>query len=351
MQHAQRRRRPALFVTADQLARVEALRPALPGLRPQALFCSGGPALPAGWNDYEDWRAAQGASAPGIALIRGCALQHHLFVRHHRPAQGHRAHPWGRLDWAYDLGLALRYHSGARTLATLGLYSNISWVMMLCTLLAGGTLIVEPGFEAGRALRAIASAASPIPRWCRSSISVCWRMRTCAAHRPVLDAGDDVLRLAAAVGGEGRAVRKFLLRRDRALWAHRGHHHHARSRRCARAAWPRWASPVQGTDLKLIGDDGPGGRARHDPARSSGCTRFTMPGYWNRPDATGEATWTDAAGHTWLRTGDIGQLRRRRLPLHRRSQEGHDPLRRTEHLSRRYRGRAARAMRRWTTAR
>ena len=33
-----------------------------------------------------------------------------------------------------------------------------------------------------------------------------------------------------------------------------------------------------------------------------------MPGYWNRPDATREATWTDEHGRPWLRTGDIGRL-------------------------------------------
>ena len=52
----------------------------------------------------------------------------------------------GRLDWAYDLAIALRYHRGARTLLTLGLYSNISWAMMLSTLLAGGTLVLQSRF-------------------------------------------------------------------------------------------------------------------------------------------------------------------------------------------------------------
>ncbi|HMV75915.1 MAG TPA: class I adenylate-forming enzyme family protein, partial [Microthrixaceae bacterium] len=31
-------------------------------------------------------------------------------------------------------------------------------------------------------------------------------------------------------------------------------------------------------------------------------------GYWNRPDATAEATWTDPQGRPWLRTGDIGRV-------------------------------------------
>ena len=33
----------------------------------------------------------------------------------------------GRMHWATDLAVALRYHSGAVTVCSLGLYSNISW--------------------------------------------------------------------------------------------------------------------------------------------------------------------------------------------------------------------------------
>ena len=33
-----------------------------------------------------------------------------------------------------------------------------------------------------------------------------------------------------------------------------------------------------------------------------------MSGYLNRDDANAEATWTDAQGRRWLRTGDIGHV-------------------------------------------
>ena len=60
-----------------------------------------------------------------------------------------------RLDWAYDLALALRYHCGARTLCSLGLYSNISWVGFLCTMLAGGTVVVMRAFEPRKLLEIV----------------------------------------------------------------------------------------------------------------------------------------------------------------------------------------------------
>ncbi|MDZ7824975.1 MAG: AMP-binding protein [Gammaproteobacteria bacterium] len=81
----------------------------------------------------------------------------------------------GRLDWAMDLAQGLRYHGAARTLVTLPLYSNISWVMLLCTLVPGGTLILQDGFDTGAALDAPSRPRpSPTRPWCRCSTSVCW---------------------------------------------------------------------------------------------------------------------------------------------------------------------------------
>jgi acyl-CoA synthetase (AMP-forming)/AMP-acid ligase II len=65
--------------------------------------------------------------------------------------------------------------------------------------------------------------------------------------------------------------------------------------------------PVPGTDLRIIDDDGrelPAGEA----GEIVGWSRFVMSGYHNRPEATAEAVWRDAAGRPWLRTGDIGRL-------------------------------------------
>jgi acyl-CoA synthetase (AMP-forming)/AMP-acid ligase II len=72
----------------------------------------------------------------------------------------------------------------------------------------------------------------------------------------------------------------------------------------------RWASvgkPLLGTDLRIIDDSGralPAGTCGEIVGRG----RITMPGYYNRPEATAEATWTDEQGRPWLRTGDIGRL-------------------------------------------
>lgn len=210
-----------------------------------------------------------------------------------------------RLDWAYDLAVALRYHSGARTLVTLGLYSNISWVMMLCTWLAGGTLFIRSGFSAADVLENI-----PAHRITHTA------MVPVQYQRILDDPGFDPARLASL---------QYVMSCGSPLLAH------------TKSAWlefcpgvielyglteglittldpedaaGRLASvgkPVPGTDIRILDEtdrECPAGEA----GEIVGLGRIAMPGYHNRPDATEEASWTDADGRVWLRTGDIGKL-------------------------------------------
>jgi acyl-CoA synthetase (AMP-forming)/AMP-acid ligase II len=294
----------ALFVTEDQRGRVNALRGKLPNLLEDALFCSGGAGD--GWDDYAAWRAGQSDGAPDVTISAEapCNIIYSSgttglpkgIVHTHR----------GRLDWAYDLGLALRYHGGARTLATLGLYSNISWVMMLCTLLAGGTLYVESKFNAGGVLDAIArhrithTAMVPVQYqrllahadFANADVSSMQAMMSCGSSLP------EAVKAGLFKGFPCGVIELYGLTEGIITTLD------------PEDAGGRLASvgkPVQGTDIKLIGEDGcevPPGQ----PGEIVGLSRFVMPCYWKRPDATVDSIWRDDMGRAWLRTGDIGKL-------------------------------------------
>ena len=120
-----------------------------------------------GWRDFQAFIAGQSATAPAAAIAPDdeCNLIY---------SSGTTALPKGiihthacRMHWAYDAALALRYRNGCRTLFTLGLFSNISWVTMLATMLVGGTLVLLRTFSP-RAVLAVIEAEAHHARRLRS---------------------------------------------------------------------------------------------------------------------------------------------------------------------------------------
>lgn len=213
----------------------------------------------------------------------------------------------GRRDWAYDLSIALRYTSASRTLFTIGLYSNISWVGMLCTLLAGGTMVVHQSFDAKAALTAIAD--QQITNFAMVPIQLQRLLE-------VPDSGSFDLGSVQAVMSCGSPLHAdlkqelFLRLGETTVTELFGLTEGVITTLDPEEAAGRMASvgkPLIGTDIKIVGDDDkemPAGQA----GEIVGIGRIIMPAYLNRPDATAEATWVGPDGRAWLRTGDIGQL-------------------------------------------
>lgn len=213
----------------------------------------------------------------------------------------------GRRDWAYDLAISLRYNSSCRTLFTIGLYSNISWVGMLCTLLAGGTMLVHKSFDAKAALVAIEQhritnfAMVPIqlqrllevPDSAQHDLSSIQAIMSCGS--PLF--ADLKTKLFDRLGPSA-VIELFGLTEGVITTLD------------PEEAVGRMASvgkPLIGTDIKIVGDDD----IETETGVSGeivGCGRIVMPGYLNRPEATKDATWIDPDGKVWLRTGDIGTL-------------------------------------------
>ena len=212
----------------------------------------------------------------------------------------------GRRDWAYDLAIALRYHGGARTLLTIGLYSNISWVAMLATLLAGGCIYVEERFnerafiDRVRDERITHTAMVPI-QFQRVIEAAAQSQADFSSMQAMMSCGsplrEDLKRQIFAHFDCG-IIELYGLTEGIITTLETEH---------AEGRWSSVGRPLIGTDICIVD-----GSDRKLPANQSGeiCSRgrISMPGYWRRDDANRDATFIDTEGRTWLRSGDIGYV-------------------------------------------
>ena len=294
----------ALIASGDQCARVAALRARLVGVGADS-FIGHEASLP-GWHDFPAWRDAQPPDPPATQLADDdeCNIIY---------SSGTTGLPKGivhthrrRLDWAYDLAIALRYHCGARTLCSLGLYSNISWAGFLCTLLAGGTVVIMRAFEPRALLEVVGrerithGAMVPLqfqrilelPDFDRYDVSSLRSLMCCGSPLPPALKAATIRRLGCELielYGLTEGLITTLAPEDV-------------ERKLASVG-----KPLPGTDIRILGADdrevAPG-----EPGEIVGRGRIVMAGYHARPEASAEATWTDEQGRRWLRTGDIGRL-------------------------------------------
>ncbi len=295
----------AIVASEQHRARIDALDADVRANLAGRQICTGSD-LPAHWRNWSAWQAGCGTNPCGVALSDedACNIIY---------SSGTTALPKGiehthrrRLDWAYDLGLALRYHSGAVTLCSLGLYSNISWVGMLCTWLAGGCVVITRDFHADRALEIIERerithfAMVPV-QFERLLASAAFDARNRRSLQAVMCCGSPLApalkqRLTAALGCD--FIELYGLTEGLITI-----HDPESVERCPESV----GQALVGTEIRILGED--------DVEVEAGCLgeivgrgRIIMSGYLNRDDASREATWTDAQGHRWLRTGDIGRL-------------------------------------------
>ena len=293
----------ALVATDDQVGRLANRLGELPdGLR---LLLTETPP-DSRWQGLADFMADRSGSYPGVTIAdeapiniiysSGTTGLPKGIVHSHR----------GRLDWAYDLGLALRYHGGARTLLTIGLYSNISWVSMLCTLLAGGTLVLHRRFDARDFLDTVRQE-----RVTHTSMVPIQFQRVLEA----LDKQRDSLASMQAMMSCGSPLREELKRKIFEAFPCGIIELYGLTEGIITTLDPedaegRWSSvgkPLLGTDIRIVDDAGQevsAGESGEVVSRG----RITMPGYWQRDDANAEASLVDEAGVQWIRSGDIGKL-------------------------------------------
>lgn len=264
----------------------------------------GGPGEP--WIELNPWREAQATAAPPVSIDPE-DLCNIIYSSGTTGSPKGIAHSHGcRLAWATELALMLRYRSDCVTLCSLGLFSNISWVAMLATVLVGGTIVVMPHFEA-RSCAALIEAQR-ITHGTFVPLQLERLLALADLGRFRLDSLDTVMccgsRLPIAV------KREFPRRTGCQLIELYGLTEGVctiLSPEDFEAKIDSVGKPFLGTDLRILDE-----RNREVPAGATGEIvgrgALLMQGYYRREEASREATWTDARGARWLRTGDLGQL-------------------------------------------
>jgi acyl-CoA synthetase (AMP-forming)/AMP-acid ligase II len=293
----------AVFASGHHCERIDLLR-ALGTL--SARHFIGCDAPMAGWLNLQQFTAGHSAMAPDVAIAPDdeCNLIY---------SSGTTALPKGivhthacRMNWAYDAAIALRYRSGCRTLCSLGLFSNISWVTMLATILVGGTMVLLKTFSPRAALALIEAecithgAFVPIQLErllgdpergtfrtdSLETLMCCGSPLAADVKRGFAHAFDCHL---IELYGLTEGLMTILEPEDfeRKLQS--------------------VGKPVLGADIRILGDDdrevAPG-----EIGEIVGHGRLVMAGYHGLDQANRDATWIDAAGRQWLRTGDLGRL-------------------------------------------
>jgi acyl-CoA synthetase (AMP-forming)/AMP-acid ligase II len=293
----------AVFASGAHCERIDALRNSSALQARHFIACE---PPHAGWHDFHALTRSQPAAPPAPALRPDdeCNLIY---------SSGTTALPKGivhthscRMNWAYDAALALRYRSGCRTLFSLGLFSNITWVTMLTTMLVGGTMVLLRAFGAREALAMIEGErithGAFVPLQLERLLAFPERGAFSTASLETL----------MCVGSPLRPDTKHAFAREfncdlieaygltEGLLTILQPEDFERKLRSV-------GKPLFGADIRILGPDD-----REVPAGETGEIvgrgRLVMAGYHDLEQADREATWTDSAGHRWLRTGDLGRL-------------------------------------------
>ena len=263
-------------------------------------------ATDAAWLDIPSWLARQQATpAPlqlspetecNIIYSSGTTGQPKGIVHDHRC----------RLQWATDMALALRYHSGSITVCSLGLFSNISWVAMLATIVVGGTIVIMPSFspdmlgETVRRQRVTHGAFVPV-QLARVLESPGFASGDYASLQTIMSCGSP---LAPSIK---RAVRDRLSCDLIELYGLTEGLVTTLAPEDMEAKIESVGRPVPGQRLAII-DSADREVMPGEAGEIVGAGPLLMTGYHRRPEATLEATWMRADGERWLRTGDIGRI-------------------------------------------
>ncbi|MEM7611127.1 MAG: AMP-binding protein [Pseudomonadota bacterium] len=294
----------AIFASSAHRQRIDGLRDDLPSTIGERYVLVG--QQQPDWLAFDDWQSAASSEPTDIKITAddecniiyssGTTGMPKGIVHDHR----------ARAAWAYDMAVGLRYHSGARTLCSLGLYSNISWVAMLATILAGGTLIIMRRFDAKACLELMqaqrVSHTTMVPVQLQRMLALDdFDTYDLSSLRSLMCCGSPLppIHKRRIVAGLGNAFMELYGLTEGLVTILSPEDMHRKTESVG--------LPCPGQDIRIL-DNNDNLCANGQPGEIVGRGPLMMAGYHNRPDENAASTWIDEAGNKWLRTGDIGKL-------------------------------------------
>ena len=259
-----------------------------------------------GWNAYGPWLEGRAGGQPGVRLTYEdgfnimytsgtTGVPKGIFHTHHN-----------RTQFAVSFAIDYRIDSEAITIITTSLYANGTWLTMLPTVFAGGTLVIMPKFEVEDFVRLVQEHR------CTHTFMVPTQFVLLLEY-PDLDKYDlSSMRIWNSAGSplRPRTKREIVDRLPGELLELWGLTEGVATTLKPEDVLRKVESvglPLVGWDVGIIDDEGrelPRGEAGEIVAFSN----WLMPEYYKLPDKTAEAVWLDKDGKTWLRTGDMGKL-------------------------------------------
>jgi acyl-CoA synthetase (AMP-forming)/AMP-acid ligase II len=294
----------AVFASGEHVLRVEKIRDAVADRIGERFICLDEQIN--GWQSYHELRQRGSSDDPAVTITAAdeCNIIY---------SSGTTGLPKGivhdhacREAWASDMAVALRYHSGARTVCNLGLFSNISWVAMLSTMFCGGTIFIDRKFSPGGFLEMVErdqithTAMVPLQfqmileceEFGQHDLSSLDAYMCCGSPLAVGLKQQIVERIPGAfieLYGLTEGLVTVLEPEDMLQKI------------------DSVGRPCPGQDIVILDNDDqvlPAGEA----GEIVGHSRFLMAGYHNNDEENAANTWTHPSGTRWLRTGDIGKL-------------------------------------------
>ena len=296
-----------LFADASTFEAVDAVRPALANLQPEGFFLTGAPR--AGWGNADALIASGGEQEVPVQLTHADSMNIIYSSGSTGVPKGIEHSHFARHIYSLGFGPGLEMDQRAVAVCTTPLYTNGTWITMLPAVYWGGTTVLMPAFSAQGFFETV--------------------QRENCTHVFMVPTQYIVL-LESAIGGQydlgslrvllsgGQAIASRTVEGLQTLFpAARRFECYGITEGFITLATPEDKAlegkertvglPMFGGEIVILDDDGKllpvgeiGDIAGYGPA--------LMKGYYRKPELTAKMVWRDAAGRTFLRSGDLGQL-------------------------------------------